>query len=89
VLDTDNDLQKLAIANEKLLAVRPPSRAGSLLQLDLRRVRDFVRATNPCRSCRPVFDAALSRKELGACRIGYLKMSKKLIFKINGSTFVL
>jgi len=39
----------------------------------------------PCRSCRHVFDAALSRKELGARRIEkYLKMSKKLIFKING-----
>ena len=39
----------------------------------------------PCRSCRHVFDAALSRKELGARRIKkYLQMSKKLIFKING-----
>jgi len=35
-----------------------------------------------------VFDATLSRKELGVRRIGCLKMSKKLIFKINGLTFV-
>jgi len=44
----------------------------------------------PCRRCRHVFDAALSRKAPGACRIEkYLKMSKKLIFKINDLTFVL
>jgi hypothetical protein len=44
----------------------------------------------PCRRCRHVFDAALSRKAPGACRIEkYLKMSKKLIFKINDLMFVL